>query len=357
MLREQRPYRLLSAEEKSLFWSKHLTWLSWVNLAADVLIAILDCGISESWWVSAALTYLPRVPYAIPAIALLILSALFALRLLWVNAISLLLVLGPIMGFSSPVEEVSTPAAERTVLRVVSCNIQDGTGSLPRVLLELDSLEADIVALQETAHMIEPLEEHFAAWQRVQVGEFFVASRYPVRLVRECYSEGFKRRSAILCEVETPDGPVRLVNLHLQTARHGLAELQLSSLLTGDGIDNFEFWQRQREEEAAHVSKWAESSIAVVRTTPQIVVGDFNTPTTSSMFMAHWQSFTSAYETSATGYGYTVPCNTRRLWPGNTPWARIDHILVNDAVAVHSCRIGTQDGSDHRSITARLSLK
>jgi hypothetical protein len=42
--------------------SRVVAWLSWLNLIAVSGLFVLLCVVSERWWVSAALTYLPRAP-------------------------------------------------------------------------------------------------------------------------------------------------------------------------------------------------------------------------------------------------------------------------------------------------------
>ena len=87
---------------------------------------------------------------------------------------------------------------------------------------------------------------------------------------------------------------------------------------------------------------------------PLIVVGDFNTPTSSNLFQEFWGDLQSAFDVAGTGYGYTSPCKTHRFWLPQTPWARIDHILCSRHWTIRECHIGHSNGSDHRLIAAEL---
>jgi len=346
-----RVYRL--APRPGRRWSPHLVAaLSWLNLAGVIAVVVLLCFVSERWWLSGVLTYLPRIPYAVPAAVLLGMSLWTARRVWWVNAVSLLLAIGPIMGLSIPVETPPPPASGRTPLRIVSCNVREGSIDPHRLIQELRQFRPDVVALQETARGFEPFQLEFADWHVIRLREFFIASKHPARVVEHCRAAAFDRWTALLVEIETPDGPILLSNAHLATPRHGATGLTPYSLITGDGVDEFDLHQWLRSEEAAATRAFLDAR----HTRPLIVVGDFNTPTTSSLFSDHWHGLQSAFEAAGWGYGYTAPCNTDTVWPQNTPWVRIDHILADDAWRVHACEIGRRDASDHRLIFAELSL-
>ncbi len=319
-----------------------------------IALLVLLSVVSERWWVSAALTYVPRAPFLLPSLLLLLPCLLVDRRLLLVNALCGVLVAGPIMGATAPIKAVAPAPANRPPLVVLSCNVQNGESELARAIAEFDAARPDIVALQETKWGYDALTRYFADWHTVHVGEFWVSARFPVKVVAECESATFERKTALLCQVEAPHGPLLLCNVHLNTARHGLVELQWHSPLTGVGVENFEWHEWQRQLEAEETLKFVTSHAGEK---PLIVLGDFNTPTTSNLFVEHWSAFRSAFELAGRGYGYTAPCNTSRWWPRNTPWVRIDHILVDAAWDVHACEIGRSDGSDHRLIKAQVSLR
>ncbi|MEZ6057983.1 MAG: endonuclease/exonuclease/phosphatase family protein [Planctomycetaceae bacterium] len=344
----KRPYRLLSDAERREWLGRRVGWACWGNLALVTLLLLLICYVSEGWWVSAALTYLPRVPYLLPSIPLFVLAAIYRRDLCWTPLVAMGLVLGPIMGFSAPTGTAAVPASGEKTLRLLSVNLQEGTGGPLRVFQEIEQMRPDVVVIQETLREIDGLDEQFADWQTVHVGEFFVASKFPISLVGECETQAFDRRTAIVCRVESPEGPFLVGNVHLNTVRHGLGELRLTSFVTGEGVEDFSWHQWTRRQEAAETEKFLHQYAEL----PLLVAGDFNAPTTSSMFTEHWSEWQSAFETAGMGYGYTVPCNTSHLWPQNTPWARVDHILTSPHWGVVSCRIGTGNGSDHRLIVA-----
>ncbi|MFO1094116.1 MAG: endonuclease/exonuclease/phosphatase family protein [Planctomycetaceae bacterium] len=320
------------------------------HVLVAVALLILLCGVSEDWWVSAALSYLPRAPYLVFSLA--IIPALLCRQWLYagVNLLCGALIAGPVMGLCVPLSSVTAPTPDS--LLVLSCNIQNGDSDLPELLAEIDTQQPDVIAFQEVQRGEDVLAKHFAGWHTLHIDEYYVASRFPIRLLGEHHSKTTDRTTAIACEVAAPSGAWRLCDIHLSTARHGLTKLRWHSPVSRVGIRDLEWQQWERRLEAEETLHFIDDHAGL----PLLVAGDFNTPTTSSLFSDVWTGWQSAFETAGTGYGYTSPCNSGRLWPRNTPWLRIDHILCDSSWQIHSVGIGHTDGSDHRLIWSRVSL-
>lgn len=330
--------------------------LSWLNLMALGVLCWLLFVVSESWWVSTVLTYAPRTPYLAPTLGLLTAAAFWHRPSLVVNVVSLLIVIGPVMGLSLPVArlvEATSPVSGEFELKVVSCNVQGFRPHFDRVLDEIAVIDPDVVALQEAFPLSPMVGEAFQGWHSINHETYWVGSRYPVKLIAHCEIPIYQRSAGVIVEIETPAGPVRLGDIHQMTARRGLTELSKRSLLDGEGPRRLEASQASRIEECLMIREQVESARG---DRPLIVVGDFNTPVSSQMFQQHWGDFQSAFDQAGIGYGYTSPCKGNRFWPDNLPWARIDHILCSPEWKVHTCHIGHSDGSDHRLITATLRL-
>jgi endonuclease/exonuclease/phosphatase (EEP) superfamily protein YafD len=322
-------------------------------VVAFSLLTLL-CGVSEDWWFSAALSYLPRAPYL--ALSLAIVPALAVRQ--WipalVNGLCGALIAGPVMGLCAPLGGPgrAANAVDPGSLLIVSCNIQNGDSDLPKLMAEIDALQPDVIALQEVKRGDEALHEHYAGWHIVHADEYWIASRYPVRLIGLCDAEAMHRTTAMLCEVAGPDEPWLLCDVHLSTARYGLTELRWHSPLTGAGVEDLRWRQWERRLESEETLKFVSGH----SDRPLMVLGDFNTPTSSSLFGDVWGGWQSAFDVVGWGYGYTSPCNTGRLWPENTPWLRIDHILCDAGWRIHAAGIGQSAGSDHRLVWGRVSL-
>ncbi|MBX3437682.1 MAG: endonuclease/exonuclease/phosphatase family protein [Planctomycetaceae bacterium] len=330
-----------------------VAFASVMNLLAVITLLVLLGLISEQWWFSTALTYLPRAPYAAPSLLLMVICLLIRRRWIWINLLSLVIVLGPIMGLRIPWAAGTTSGAG-PLLTVVTCNLQGGKADLTKIIEEIKATDPDVLVFQEASYGYEILMPFLEGLSLVHRGEYLIAARYPVHLRDICRADAFRRATAILCEIEGPAGPFLVCDVHQTTARHGLAELRVDSLVTGAGVARLQARQVLRSKEAKVTRTFAMQQGEDV---PLLVVGDFNMPTSSTMFQQHWRSLTSAFDVAGWGYGYTSPCNHFRRWPSNTPWLRIDHILCNSHWAVERCWIGRTDGSDHRLVAARLRLR
>ena len=335
-----------------------VTGFSCLNLILLCLVNYFLYVVSENSWVGSVLTYAPRVLFLIPCLILIAASLFWHRSLLGMNLVSATIVLVPVMGLSLPLDLWlnGSPSTEgEVVFKVVSCNVQSYEPDFTKVLDEIDSIQPDVVAIQEAFGDDERADRYFAEWHQVQQGQYRVYSRHHLSLRAGCEVPQFGGRLAgIVVQMESPAGPVILADIHQMTARIGLEELDHESLISGKGTKELKDFVEERNLESASIRKMIDSAHS---TGPLIVCGDFNAPTFSVVFQKHWGDLKSSFDAAAFGYGYTSPCKGNRLWPDNTPWARIDHILCSHEWSVRVCEIGRSDGSDHRLVTATLVLK
>lgn len=355
----ERPVRRLSqpAQQRPPVRSRAVRWcqgLSAAYLAVVCLVWVVLALVSERWWLGTVFVYLPRSPWMFPAFLLTALSCRFSPLSIAVNAVTILVVAGPVMNYQAR-SLVSSPAIDdtRPLIRVLSCNIQGFRPHFPDVVAEIQRIDPDVIAFQEVFNDHELVEELFAEWNVQRVDEYLVASRWPLKHLETCYVAGFDRVTATRFEVTSPDGVFEIVNVHQTSPRRSLTGLSPWTFVTGDGLERLERHTVLRDIEA---DKTRECVDRVARGRPVVVVGDFNMPTDSSLFQQHWGDLTDAYATSTTGYGYTSPCGTQKLWPANTPWAQVDHILASRDWQIQRCWTGHSAGSDHRLMAAILRL-
>jgi endonuclease/exonuclease/phosphatase family metal-dependent hydrolase len=260
--------------------------------------------------------------------------------LLWVNLLSVAIVLGPLMGFCLPLAfgglDKSAPR-----LRVLTAN---GGGASGERLGQIIAMEKpDIVALQEFNG--EALSELLGpGWHRTKLYGVSILSRFPLS-----ETAGFSGSSvgrfgnvAVRVSAETPFGPVWICNLHLNTPRWGFEELAI----TRHGIQGPQAIVENttlRDDESRQIRAWVDEVKG-----PKIILGDMNMPIESAIYRRYWSSFTDAY--SAAGFGYGLTKFSR--WFG----VRIDHVLVNDSIRVTKCRVAGPTGGDHRPVIAELEF-
>jgi endonuclease/exonuclease/phosphatase family metal-dependent hydrolase len=329
----------------------------WLMLASDVnlglvaLVWLLLACVSEDWWLSTVLVYLPRSLYVFPALVLL---AVTAARREWsagLNVLAALIVLGPVMGWQGSVTRLLSPATSRAGLCCVSCNVQSFRPHFGLIVQELSRINPDVVAFQEAFEDHPLVSRYFKGWHIVRQDEYLVASKFPLKLLGKCHSAAFDRVAAIRVAVETPRGTVEIYNVHQTSPRRGLKQLRPWSPITGSGLNRVERDRLLREAEAGTCLEF------VTRSGPEqpvVVLGDFNMPADSSLFRRYWGHLTNAFAAGGWGYGYTSPCQTHRLWPHGWPWLQVDHILTSQHWEVSRCWVGTSNGSDHRLIAARV---
>lgn len=333
-----------------------IVWgLSGANLALVIGMLLLIYLVSERHWLGAVVTYLPRAPWAIPSVVLFVAALWWHRPSLWLNVMAGALVVGPLMdlrapGFSRPILAASSNG--QAELRIVTANVQAYKPNFADLMREIQTHKPDVVAFQEARGSHPLLADAFPDWHRLHYDYYWVASRYPIKELTRCEVQSFERTSGLIVEIATPQGPVVLADLHHMTARRGLAALTKRSFLTGEAASAITDFQQLRDAEAGELRTFVEQSR---QDRPLIVVGDFNTPTSSSLFQQHWGDLQSAFDLAGTGYGYTSPVKTHNYWIDYTPWARIDHILCSGEWTVRECQIGRGQGSDHHLVFARLA--
>lgn len=335
-----------------------LRWLTATNAFALAFVWFLVWEVSESHWLGSVVTFLPRLPWLVPGLLLLTVSLLARSRTFWWNVVAILVSLPSITEFNVPwnrlVEPSPSVAKDERTLRLVSCNVQNFSPDFSLVLREVQRAKPDIVAFQEALRPPRLLAEHFEDWHQIHVRGLWIGSKWPLRLLGECQTKLFSHLSGVAVEVDAPFGKFVLTDLHLMTARKSLVELRPLELLNGDSQLALAGATVERSEEARQVRAFITEHQSE---RPVVVVGDFNMPTSSSVYRESFGDLTNAFESSAFGFGFTAPCKRFRHWPSNTPWQRIDHILVNNSWDARACRIGEHDGSDHRLISATLRLR
>jgi len=82
---------------------------------------------------------------------------------------------------------------------------------------------------------------------------------------------------------------------------------------------------------------------------PTIVMGDFNTPVDSAWFEGARRDFVHVFEEA--GHGLLA------TWPVPMPVLALDHVWVSLSTRVACARIGWTWASDHRPVSARVSLE
>jgi vancomycin resistance protein VanJ len=298
----------------------------------------------DQWWPATVLLLGPRWPFAAPAVVLW-LGVIAARRrgpALIMTAATVAL-LGLLLGV-----RVSLPAGsdERGDVRLLTCNIHRRQVDPYRLAAFIAATRPDVVALQDWSSAHDDALFTDGEWHVRREGELLVASRFPiVRVTPVAFNEpadaaaAANERGAAACfDLETPGGPVRLINVHFASPHSGLLTFMEDR---GHKLDGN---VARRWRESAAVRDVVEAS-----TDPVLITGDFNTTDDSPIFREHWSDFADAFTDRGLGIGYTYLNRRTQL--------RIDHVMAGPAWQPVRCWVGPAVGSPHRPLVADLLLR
>ncbi len=230
--------------------------------------------------------------------------------------------------------------AEGPVVRIAFANLLYRNRDVRGILSELAAGEYDIVGLAEVteAHLIEidtllPTADYPWRWcvPRGPQG-LALMSRVPLDEVTEWMSQGHPQLEVTVRAPGSP--PFRLLVIHTwgPVGRHKIGR-----------------WRAQ----LAEIADRAQSSSSSGADLPVVMVGDFNAT-------RQHRSFDRLVATGWSDAGALCFGGWRGTWPANRWWRpplfRIDHILTGLGISVRTSRAGRARGSDHRPVTAELTL-
>ena len=320
----------------------------WAYLAVVAILAIVMWGWGDRAVPGTVLLFMGRWVFLLPLLALVPAALWLRRDLLVPLALAALVVVGPIMGFRTGWRRL-LPAPEGMPVRVVTYNAGGGA-VMAQVLPEfLSRWQPHVLALQECRDALAAAVRLSAGWHQYVGRELCLLSRFPIReanvmdrsaLDRVKQSEEKEVGGAgyvVRFVIDGPRGPIRVGNLHLETARkgfEGLMELDLRRLRMNTEI---------RDIESRLARRWVEQGDG-----PLLVLGDFNTPVESRIFRQHWGHLTNAFSAAGTGLGMTKHNGWIRV--------RIDHVLASDEWHVERVQVGSETYSDHRPLVADLIL-
>ncbi len=318
-------------------WSA-LFWACVIALALPVCVQFGNWVGPERLLPAAANLYLPQLPWALPAAALIPLCAARARRLIWIPSLALLWVLGPIMGFCFPWPSVLGAPPQSQHLRLLTWNVKTHAMDLRRIVHEIGGLRPDVVVLQDSSNYMDAdLMRALPGLEVRRLGLYFLASRYPI--------EDVKSRWFVRAKLRVGSQQVTLYDAHLVTPRFELLSLRHPGRTA---MRNLAGTSLARLRQASDLALDARAQQG-----PMIVAGDLNAPPASLVCREMkaaglWDSFESA----GFGYGFTYGKTT----PVRRPYLRIDHVFVSHEITTQKCFVGPDGGPDHLPVIADLVL-
>jgi vancomycin resistance protein VanJ len=295
----------------------------------------------DRWWPATLLLVCPRWPWVVPAVGLW--PAVVAARrpaLALVMSAATAALVGPIVGV-----RLTLPSGhdEPRDIRLLTCNIHRQQVDVEQLGAFIREVRPDVVVLQDWSAAGHDALFAGRGWDVRRDGQLLIASRLPIGRVTPVEFAGADRGPtndrgvATCCDLRTPAGPVRLINVHLASPHSGLLAFMGDH---GQALaDNADL--RWRESAAMR-------SVVDGSNVPMLLAGDFNTTDDSPIFREDWADFTDAFTDRGLGVGYTYVNRHTQL--------RIDHVMFGPGWRAVRCWVGPAVGSPHRPLVADLQL-
>lgn len=266
-------------------------------------------------------------------------------------------------GLKPPVNNATSPNR----IRVLTLNAQGGEVVQYRVGELLARYQPSIMTFEECGRNLASRLMSLKEWHFEKRETLCLISRWPITARDTMPRAAFVQVSrygyggaglVVAYTIQHPLKPIRLVSLHLETARKGLSGVLGSSGIINDetGLpdvnfasagERFEINSNIRERESERAAIWGARHADVV---PVIVTGDFNMPVESSIYRRYWSGLANAFSTAGNGFGFTK-------FEGRLLRIRIDHILTSPRwFNVRGSWVAEDVGSDHRPLIADLDL-
>jgi endonuclease/exonuclease/phosphatase family metal-dependent hydrolase len=324
-------------------------WAAVAYPAALVVLALCLRFVGERWWLTGALLYVPRVLFGLPLVVLVpALLAQRARRLLWAQLLAACVLLFPLLGFVVPRFHAESKGPS---FKILSYNVNSCAAGYDTVAESVLRSAPDIVVLQELLADARPLVALLEArYPTVEVTEQFVlATRFSLRKQTAPPAVNYlgyvNTPHVVRYELDTPLGPVAVVNLHPISPRAAL-----SALWTGRGAappreSGADEWLAGGNVQTRQFELEAAVALAREERMPVVLAGDTNLPNLSPLLRV-FDGYQDGFESAGWGFGYT--------FPSRVAWLRVDRMLASRALTFVDFEVGCGRASDHRCIIAEL---
>lgn len=233
------------------------------------------------------------------------------------------------------------PSPASPVYRFATFNAGGSEANLTAMLDWYQEQQLDALLLQEVKgaelRLLLP-----ASMQLSCYGQLCLLSQHaftPIRQLNRELLTGYGHFAAHY-EIVVAGVSFQLVNLHLNTPRHGLQALKAPRT-------NYHYFMRLHRDRA--LESMIASQLVEAGETRVIIGGDFNLTQQSSIYRQQWRYWENSFQQAGIGFGYSK--KTRLLG------ARIDHLLTSKDIQVLSSALHPAMGSDHNPLLVQLTLK
>ena len=331
----------------------------WLAIPTAVYIAFLVglTGINsagpDQWSLGSFNLYVPQWLYLLPALGLLPLFLWRSRRMAWIPLLCALWVLGPIMGFCWRWVTPTADETKGTRLRVMTYNVKNGRYGMDAIAADIQKFHPDILLCQESNGTFRAAAQNLLIGWNIQVSvQFLIASkRFPLSVGEARYVNFPGYGTQVLrCTTTAGGRAVTLYTAHLKSPRGGLIAELKHLRHPNQTSDAPVVWNTDLRPGQAHIL----AGFLREETNPTILTGDLNAPVQSLACREFFnEGFRDAFSEAGRGYGYSYGQKVRRM-----PFAyvRIDHVMLSKEWQALDCKIGNNEGSEHRPVIADLYL-
>ncbi len=298
----------------------------------------------ETSWLGTLNMYLPQWIWGIPLLITLPLTFILYRKLFWLPMLSILWVVGPVMGLVINFPQSALNSSD--VIRIMTYNVKGGRRDANAVAADIRKYHPDVILMDDQQGVLRTVVGTvLSGWHISDDPQFVVATRLPVLSYNGLESshdtgEPYVSDLRILFHHQR----ITFLPVHLMTPRFGI-----KAIAKRGKLGEMEAYAQYRLIQADTIC----GDLSLDRG-PIVVAGDFNS-TVSSLVIRKLlnKGFEDAFSVAGNGYGYTYGQYT----PLHYPFMRIDHILINKDWKVVDCFTGNSIGSDHSPVIADLELK
>ena len=211
-------------------------------------------------------------------------------------------------------------APSKKSVRILFWNVGRGRGGWDGIISKIKSFDADVICIAEGGF---PPFVHSSNWE----------TEFP-----QLASTKLRRELLVMTrgKIVTTDGDDLVQDSHYRRTVVEVDTKRLEIIIVDVHSDPTTF----RKQSIESVAKLVRSD------RPQLLVGDFNTPSDSKHWMEVMTKHQDAFDLAGNGY--------RATWPVPVPMMQLDYAWVNEHIRVEKCELGWSWRSDHRPVLLEI---
>ncbi len=303
----------------------------------------------ERSWVLSLLIFLPIWSWALPLLGLIPAASIWHRHSLWaLIPCALFFLLGPYGWHWHSSEKPAQEGVKGITLMTYNVGESNGTSLDPFFHQE----KPDLLVLQDSwgrRRIGQHLKEgYFYATQ----GEYSLLSRWPIRKASQVPLPHAPRPIAARFEIDHPEHPFTLYNVHFPTPRPSLIDLFKGPQ---PWRERLALYRTALQRRVTHYDRFVE--IVADEPTPALLVGDFNAPSWGHLHSLFSSRFDDAFSRSGNGFGFTFPAWDPWLPLFYGPWLRLDYIFSAPPWHPVACKVEPERASQHRAVVTTLEWR